>query len=370
MILPRIVVLTYIPSPYQVELFDALAHALNGQLGVIYVHRRIRERQWIDANLSHEHCFLNEKGLPLAKRWVRHAELAVFSGYLGRSVQGLLGLRHQTRRPWAFWGERPGAKARGSVGRIVRAVFQRKIRAAGVPIWGIGAWAVEGYKQEIGENRLYLNVPYFSNLDRFLAIDRSLKSLTQPVRFLFSGSLIERKGVDILAEAFTRLVTRGVEATLTFVGSGPLEAKLRKLTSSVAAQVEFLGFRQWDELPAIYARADVLCAPSRYDGWGLIVPEGLAAGMPVIASNMMGAARELITGENGWLVRAGSLDDLMDAMRQAARQLPSARIAASTAGRADAIRQNLGMGVRRFEEAIEQSLAECARLGMNGGLAA
>ena len=160
-----------------------------------------------------------------------------------------------------------------------------------------------------------------------------------------------------------------MEATLTFLGSGPLEAKLRQLTSTVVSQVEFLGFRQWDELPAIYARADVLCAPSRYDGWGLVVPEGLAAGMPVIATDMMGAGRELITKENGWLIRAGDLDDLTDAVRQAARA-PWARIAASKAARAKAVRQNLGTGVLRFEDAIQQTLVECARLGMSARAAA
>ena len=248
MTLPRIVVLTDIPSPYQVELFDALAQSLQGGLGVIYVRGGDKIRQWMRPNIGHEHCFLSDGGLPLATRWVRQAELAVFNGYRGESVQHLVALRHRTGGPWAFWGERPGARARGRLGRIARAVSQRKIRSAGVPIWGIGAWAVEGYKEEIGADRLYLNVPYFSNLDRFLA-DRSDESPAQPIRFLFSGSLTERKGVDLLAKAFSQLAAKDIDATLTFLGSGPLEPDLRKITSSVATKVEFLGFRQWHELP-------------------------------------------------------------------------------------------------------------------------
>jgi len=59
--------------------------------------------------------------------------------------------------------------------------------------------------------------------------------------------------------------------------------------------------------------------PSRYDGWGLVVPEGLASGLPVIASDRMGAALEFVeSGRNGWLVRAGDEEALLEAMREAA----------------------------------------------------
>jgi len=67
-----------------------------------------------------------------------------------------------------------------------------------------------------------------------------------------------------------------------------------------------------------YAGADVLCVPSRYDGWGLVVPEGLAAGLPVIGTDRMGAALEFVkSGVNGWLIRAGDEDALWGAMREA-----------------------------------------------------
>jgi glycosyltransferase involved in cell wall biosynthesis len=360
-----ITVLTHIPSPYQVELFDALDSGLKGRLRVVYLKRTSRGRQWLNAHISHVHCYLNEGGLRKAQEWVQHAELVVFNGYRGRSTQRLIELRRRTGGAWAFWGERPGANTSGWIGRSFRAFGQRRIRSAGVPLWGIGAWAVEEYKKEIGGDRLYLNVPYFSNLDRFLAINRSNEPVAQPVRFLYSGSLIERKGVDLLAQAFTRLVSAGVDARLTFLGSGPLEHALRKATSSIASKIEFLGFRQWQELPTVYAQADVLCAPSRYDGWGLIVPEGLAAGMPVIATDMMGAARELITQQNGWLIRADDVEALYRALREAACQTSAAQARAPGAARKSAKAQNLAVGLDRIKEAMAQSIAECARLGLS-----
>jgi glycosyltransferase involved in cell wall biosynthesis len=72
-------------------------------------------------------------------------------------------------------------------------------------------------------------------------------------------------------------------------------------------------------LPREYASADVMCVPSRYDGWGLVVPEGLASGLPVIGTDRMGAALEFIeTGRNGWLIPAADEGALFAAMREAA----------------------------------------------------
>jgi glycosyltransferase involved in cell wall biosynthesis len=87
----------------------------------------------------------------------------------------------------------------------------------------------------------------------------------------------------------------------------------------VRDRVEFAGFKDWNELPREYASADVLCVPSRYDGWGLVVPEGLASGLPVIGTDRMGAALEFIeTGRNGWLIPASDEHALFAAMRDAA----------------------------------------------------
>ncbi|MGZ4809164.1 MAG: glycosyltransferase, partial [Thermoanaerobaculia bacterium] len=65
---------------------------------------------------------------------------------------------------------------------------------------------------------------------------------------------------------------------------------------------------------------DLLCAPSRYDGWGLVILEGLAAGMPVISTDGAGAARELIQQNiNGWRIPADDCFALEQALREAAR---------------------------------------------------
>jgi glycosyltransferase involved in cell wall biosynthesis len=159
-------------------------------------------------------------------------------------------------------------------------------------------------------------LPYFSDLKRFEIAQRRRDAERV---FLFSGSLIGRKGVDLVASAFVKLAVEVPNVRLKIVGDGELRQSLAQTLRPVSERVEFAGFKDWDELPALYSSADVLCVPSRYDGWGLVVPEGLAAGLPVIATDRMGAALEFIrTGVNGWLIPAGDETAILHAMREAA----------------------------------------------------
>ena len=89
------------------------------------------------------------------------------------------------------------------------------------------------------------------------------------------------------------------------IGDGELRESVEQTLRPVRERVEFVGFRDWDELPFEYARADVLCVPSRYDGWGLVVPEGLASGLPVIATDRMGAALEFVENWAQWVAHSG-----------------------------------------------------------------
>jgi glycosyltransferase involved in cell wall biosynthesis len=145
------------------------------------------------------------------------------------------------------------------------------------------------------------------------------------------------------------------------MGTGGLEDELRQQLSPLAARVQFLGFKSWHELPRYYADADVLCAPSRYDGWGLIVPEALASGLPVIGTDRTGAAREFIrNGENGMIITAAQQDSLLDALRRAAAWSPAELDRISDAARATVREHSLENGVKRFLTAVRQSSAAFA----------
>jgi glycosyltransferase involved in cell wall biosynthesis len=310
----KVLVLTDCPSPYQVELFNEIEAQGKCSLEVAYLRGHDPARQWQAAEIRHESMELTNGGIARACESVRHADLVVFNYYLHANAERLIRERSAAGGPWCFWGERPGFHQPLWVGRLLRKWKLAALHASPAPIWGIGEFAVDGYRREFGARREYFNLPYFSDLKRFAT---SRREAQRERVFLFSGSLIARKGVDLVASAFVRLDVPNVR--LRIVGDGPLRESLMQKLAAVSERVEFVGFRDWQDLPREYAAADVLCVPSRYDGWGLVVPEGLAAGLPVIATERMGAALEFVrTGKNGWLIPAGDEDALLGAMREAA----------------------------------------------------
>src|SRR5678815_5517904 len=99
------------------------------------------------------------------------------------------------------------------------------------------------------------------------------------------------------------------------------------------------------------------CVPSRYDGWGLVVPEGLASGLPVIATDRMGAALEFVENRrNGWLIPAGDQVALLDAMREAV-ELPSGELAQwGRHARESVSAHTLQNGAARFVHAAREAV--------------
>src|SRR5215213_184916 len=314
----KVFVLTDCPSPYQVELFNEIEERGECSLEVAYLRSRDPNRQWKSSVIQHASIELDRSRdeMSRARESARKADLAVFNYYRHSNAERLIHERATSGGPWCFWGERPGFRQPAWAGRLLRKWKLAKLHATPAPIWGIGKFAVDGYRKEFGAGREYFNLPYFSDLERFDVAPREEKLART---FLFSGSLIARKGVDLLASAFVQLAREVPNVKMKIVGGGELRESLEQTLRPVSERVEIVGFRDWQQLPEEYATADVLCVPSRYDGWGLVVPEGLASGLPVIASDRMGAALEFVaSGRNGWLVHAGDQEALLQAMREAA----------------------------------------------------
>jgi len=356
---------------------DALARANPSRLRVIYLHSHRPGRQWKPPQPTHEHIILDgdPAELTVALGWIQSADLVVIGYYRDSSAAQLICARSVTGRPWCFWGERMGVTRGAGLGALYRRWKLRALHRDRAAIWGIGEFALQKYRREFGNNRIYCNVPYFSNLARFdVPLSTSAQSTLNPQlstslaprtgnrsperRVLFSGSLIQRKGVDLLASAFRHLASEFPNLALTILGDGPERSRMEYELADCRARVQFVGFKDWDELPSFYREADVLCVPSRHDGWGLVVPEGLAAGLPVIGTDRTGAALELLRdGINGWLVEAGNGAQLFEALRKAARLTNNELAAMSRAAVKSVETHQLTDGVRRFEQAVSATLA-------------
>ena len=348
----KIFLLTDIPSPYQVEILNEIARDEENLLQVGYLRRRDPSRKWNSVPIFHEFISLDEVPAQLAeaRSRINAADLVVFNYYRHPAAAMLIEERAKSNKPWCFWGERPGLKRPEWAGRLFRLRKLRWLHSSAVPIWGIGKFAVDTYRSEFGSRRQYFNLPYFSNLQRFCESAMSRNGSSDRT-FLFSGSLIKRKGVDLLAQAFVRLRREGHTARLKIVGDGPLRGSLERTLADVGSAVEFCGFVDWSNLVPQYATSHVLCVPSRYDGWGMVVPEGLASGLPVIATNRTGAALEFIeTRMNGWLIPAGHGGALFNAMREALTMSTSTLAQFSQSAQQSISHHSLQHGASRFKQ--------------------
>lgn len=121
---------------------------------------------------------------------------------------------------------------------------------------------------------------------------------------LFLGRLEQRKGLKYLIRAFVAIKRQRPDTRLIVVGTGPLEAEYRRAVAASGLQdVVFTGFVSEDEKVQLLHTADVYCAPATGgESFGIVLLEAMAAGAPVVASNIPGYASVLTDGQEGLLV--------------------------------------------------------------------
>jgi glycosyltransferase involved in cell wall biosynthesis len=102
-------------------------------------------------------------------------------------------------------------------------------------------------------------------------------------------------------------------AKLVFAGDGAQRTELESEAAArgISEKVQFLGFVNQSQLPRLYKSADLMVIPSHYEPFGLVVNEAMLCGCPVIASDRVGAVRDLIThAETGFVYPCGQTDAL------------------------------------------------------------
>lgn len=135
-------------------------------------------------------------------------------------------------------------------------------------------------------------------------------------RLLFVGRLEAVKNVDVLLAAVAEAHARGIAASLDIVGSGRLDAELRKRAADLAISdhVQFLGQRPHKEVAERLAAAAALVLPSSYEGFPMVLLEAWAAGAPVIATSIAAIPEVCAHGEDALLVPPGDAAALTEAI--------------------------------------------------------
>ncbi len=168
----------------------------------------------------------------------------------------------------------------------------------------------------------YHIIPNGIDLARF---GRSLPIKQHPnkkdITILFVGRLDERKGFSTLLEAFLQIKSAYPHLRLKVVG--PFEANACQAYETLIQNrgfsrdvVDFVGYVSPKELPPVYHSADIFCAPSQgFESFGIVLLEAMAAGLPIVASNITGYRAIVTHNEEGYLVPPSHPEALAQALR-------------------------------------------------------
>lgn len=148
---------------------------------------------------------------------------------------------------------------------------------------------------------------------------RSELNLPNGPFILCAGRLVEEKAIDRAIDIFAQLLTLHPHVKLVIAGSGPLQDCLRERVDDLGLQAEvfFTGGLEHRQLLALMQCAQLLLAPSRYEGFGLVVAEAMAVGLPVATTAVGGTAElvgdtALVLGETSALDNAGAIGVLLE----------------------------------------------------------
>jgi glycosyltransferase involved in cell wall biosynthesis len=316
-------------TPYRTEVFEALSARADCTLLVVYETDREPNRLWrTDMSVSFDVVLLRSLSLdlrrlasdaflhiplrPLLPLIEFRPDVVIAAGAgIWSSPANSLALLARRRYAWAFvpwWGSPP--RPNPTLVRRLADPWVRAFMRAG------DAWAVYGTRARdelirlgADPNRTVIAPNAARRLPR--AVSAGLSDGGAP-RYLFVGQLIDRKGIRPLLDAFSSL-ERG---ELWIVGDGPLHRDV-EAAAWRDPRIRMPGHLEPDELARLYASADVLVLPSLYEVWGLVVNEAMQFGLPVVVTDQVGAAVDLVVPEvTGAVVPAGSSDFLAEAMRR------------------------------------------------------
>lgn len=158
------------------------------------------------------------------------------------------------------------------------------------------------------------------NYDEMVASKSKKLNLIGKKVIVFAGKFEEKKQPHLLIKSIIELNSARVDKIqLLMIGNGPLENELKSMAEGHDF-ISFLPFQNQTQMPVVYRMADVFCLPSKGPGetWGLAVNESFACNTPVVITDKVGCAEDLILeGINGFILKNNEVEGLKDLILRA-----------------------------------------------------
>jgi glycosyltransferase involved in cell wall biosynthesis len=307
----RLVLLTEIPAPYRIPLFNALANRTD--LRVLFLRDRNPERPYrLHADeLRFAWDVLPGFDVTVRGRWVvmnagvrrrlRGADAVVLGGWNQLAFWEAFAWCRLRRVPVFLWSE-----STSSDRRTGRHEWAKRLLLRAADLFVVPGSASRAYLESLGVEPERIRVAP-NAVDAAIFGTGTRARANGPCRILAVGRLAPEKGFDVLLQAAADL-----PAEVVVAGAGPEETRLRRIAG---AKVTLLGNVERDDLPSLYADADIAVAPSRSEPWGMVLNEAALAGLPLVSTTAVGAAWDLIEeGVNGFRVEPDNPAALREAL--------------------------------------------------------
>ena len=331
-----VLVITNIPTPYRIPLFNELDRQLSAQgykLKVVFGALGYSRRNWAltltNCNFDYEvlkskAIYIKNKESPaftyprLIKLIRRQRPVAIVTN--GFSVATTkLWLRNLVKpTPYIIWS---GAITRETEYRSMsRArILHRKAMAKGAASFVAYGTMAKDYLVSLGadEDKIHIAINTVDTdfFQREADQWRNREKPTNINQLLYVGVLSQRKRLDLVLQAIQILAKKRQDFILHLVGDGPAQKELEALATDlgITPYVSFEGFKQKSEIARYLAQSSCFLFPSEDDVWGLVLNEAMAAALPCISSIHAGATHDLICdGRTGFAMEFSNVKSVAD----------------------------------------------------------
>ncbi|MGB3904053.1 MAG: glycosyltransferase family 4 protein [Anaerolineae bacterium] len=377
----RVMLMHDIMAPYRLALFQRLSQSPGLDLCVYFMRESAANRRW---RVDHTHQFkhkvlpgiaLNFKGPDLFTYIINPSvplellrnqyDAVVAHGWLNFASQAAFLTCKAGGIPYVLWA--------GST--INEPSWRRTVSLPLVKLMLRGADACISYGTRSKEYLIHLgaaeekifiaintvDIDHFRRGSTLSSAERAALKRELGVEgrkvILYTGQLIERKGLRYLIEAYGLLRGERPDVSLLVVGYGPQEKELKELCAEQGTEdVHFIGHLDVNEIPRYYGISDLYVLPSTEEVWGLVVNEAMACSLPVITTQRVGASADLVEdGVNGFVVREADARQLFEAMKRSVQDAELRRRMADASW--ERIRRfGLEASVEGFLSAIEYAM--------------